>query len=225
MSLYLSRLTLNSKAPMRALSGLLIPNNANDRVDINHRLIWTLFSDGPDRARDFLWRADLRGQFFTLSSRPPQGNDLFYPPETKEFSPNLKPGDRLGFALRANATRNKQFEKGKFRRVDVVMDQLYEIKPENRANQRLKLAERVANDWMERQAATRGFAVRKLIMEDYHTVRINRKRGSDQAVHGILELKGTLEVIDSATFLSALAAGFGRAKAWGCGLMLIRRIN
>ena len=125
MSLYLSRLKLNSHAPMRALSGLLDPNDVNSRMDVNHRLIWTLFSDGPDRARDFLWRADLRGQFLTLSSRPPQANDLFCTPEIKEFSPKLQSGDKLGFMLRVNATRDKQFEWGKSRRVDVVMELLH----------------------------------------------------------------------------------------------------
>ena len=32
-----------------------------------------------------------------------------------------------------------------------------------------------------------------------------------------------IEVTDPPAFLARLAAGFGRAKAFGCGLMLIRR--
>ncbi len=223
MNLYLSRIKLNSHAPMRALSGLLEPNDLNARIDINHRLIWTLFSDGPDRSRDFLWRADFRNQFFTLSSRPPQANDLFGPLETKEFSPNLASGDKLGFVMRANATRAKQFKEG-VRRVCVVMEQLHEIEPKHRAEQRLKLAESAANDWMNRQAETRGFILRSLTVEDYRTIRIKRGQGNKRAVHGILDLRGTLDVDDPNTFLSALSTGFGRAKAWGCGLMLIRRI-
>lgn len=225
MSLYLSRLTLNSHASMRALSGLLDPKDENDRMDANHRLIWTLFSDGPSRERDFLWRADLRGQFYTLSARPPQGNDLFRPPEIKEFNPNLRSGDRLGFVLRANATRDKQITQGKFRRIDVVMELLYGIKPEHRAEKRLQLADSAANDWMNRQACKRGFNLGELIVEDYHTISIKRRRNKNQVVHGILDLKGTLEIADPATFISALAIGFGRAKAWGCGLMLIRRLH
>ncbi|MFC3119565.1 type I-E CRISPR-associated protein Cas6/Cse3/CasE [Jhaorihella thermophila] len=91
MSLYFSRLTLNRYAPTRALSGLLDPADDNARADAHHRLIWTLFGDARDRPRDFLWRADGRGRFFILSARPPLANDLFCPPETKEFAPQLAP--------------------------------------------------------------------------------------------------------------------------------------
>ncbi|MCY4050193.1 MAG: type I-E CRISPR-associated protein Cas6/Cse3/CasE [Gammaproteobacteria bacterium] len=223
MNLYLSRIKLNSDAPMKALAGILDPNDINTRMDINHRLIWTLFSDGSDQTRDFLWRADLRRQYFTLSSRLPQANDLFGPIETKEFSPNLKSGDKLGFVLRVNATRAKQFDEVS-RRVDVVMELLHEIEPKHRAEQRLKLADRAASDWMNRQSETRGFVLRSLTVEDYHTIRIKRGPGNNKAVHGILDLRGTLDIDDPDTFLSALSTGFGRAKAWGCGLMLIRRI-
>ncbi len=41
--------------------------------------------------------------------------------------------------------------------------------------------------------------------------------------HGVLDLEGEIEVTDPAAFATALAQGFGRAKAWGCGMMLIRR--
>jgi len=36
-------------------------------------------------------------------------------------------------------------------------------------------------------------------------------------------MTGALEIADPAAFLARLAQGFGRAKAFGCGLMLIRR--
>jgi CRISPR system Cascade subunit CasE len=38
-----------------------------------------------------------------------------------------------------------------------------------------------------------------------------------------LDLSGVLEVQDGEPFLAALLSGFGKAKAFGCGLMLIRR--
>ena len=40
---------------------------------------------------------------------------------------------------------------------------------------------------------------------------------------GLLDLSGTLRVSDPATFAARLGQGFGRARAFGCGLMLIRR--
>ena len=36
-------------------------------------------------------------------------------------------------------------------------------------------------------------------------------------------LRGALEVTDDERFLARVLAGFGRAKAFGCGLMLLRR--
>ena len=43
------------------------------------------------------------------------------------------------------------------------------------------------------------------------------------ATFSVLDLEGVLEVIDPAMFLQHLSTGFGRAKAFGCGLMLIRQ--
>ena len=40
---------------------------------------------------------------------------------------------------------------------------------------------------------------------------------------GVLDLEGVIAVTDPALFLPKLVQGFGRAKAFGCGLMLIRR--
>jgi CRISPR system Cascade subunit CasE len=40
---------------------------------------------------------------------------------------------------------------------------------------------------------------------------------------GVLDLEGVLVVSDPARLCHCLAHGFGRAKAFGCGLMMIRR--
>lgn len=230
MSLYFSRLTLNRYAPTRALSGLLDPADDNARADAHHRLIWTLFGDARDRPRDFLWRADGRGRFFTLSARPPLANDLFCPPETKEFAPQLAPGDRLLFSLRANATRDraavsrmeKSARRGQSRRVDVVMDLLRDVPGPDRAVERMRLAQQAAEGWMARQGAAKGFTPHKVAVQDYRVLNLGRG-GRRGLTHGVLDLTGEIEVTDPAAFLPALASGFGRAKAWGCGLMLIRR--
>lgn len=221
MSLYFSRLTLNPDPSTRALAQLLNPHGVSDKADAHHRLIWTVFSDGTDRARDFLWRYDGHGRFFTLSARPPKAHDLFLPPECKAYEPDLRGGDRLTFTLRANATRDRARATSN-RRVDVVMDLLRAVPKGARAEERMKLAQTAGEAWMARQGAAKGFAPRKTVVEDYTTLELGRKRRQG-ATFGILDLSGEIEVIDPALFLPALASGFGRAKAWGCGLMLIRR--
>ena len=46
-------------------------------------------------------------------------------------------------------------------------------------------------------------------------------RGQPQ--FGVLDMTGVLALEDPTAFLARLSAGFGRAKAFGCGLMMIRR--
>ncbi|MBK1634167.1 type I-E CRISPR-associated protein Cas6/Cse3/CasE [Rhodovulum adriaticum] len=222
MTLYFSRIRLARNPSTQALASLLTPSEAGPRHSAQHKLLWAAFADGPDRRRDFLWREDHDGTFLTLSARPPQPMDLFAPHEVKPFAPALAPGQMLDFVLRANATRMKR-DTG--RRVDVVMDALHDLPKGTRAPERLAAASREGAAWLGRQGAAAGFRVDSAVAGDYATVALPGHRGprKGQPQFGILDLEGRIEVTDPAVFLSHLARGFGRAKAFGCGLMLIRR--
>lgn len=221
MSLYLSRLTLSRTPAAAALDALLNPEDKDARLDAHHRLLWSLFTDGPDRRRDFLWRDEGKGVFLTLSARPPQANDLFEAPQVQDFAPALAPGDRLAFALRVNATRDRAGAG----RVDVVMDALHALPPEDRAGARMALAQREGAAWLAGQGARSGFRLIRVEVGDYATVTLPGYRGTrkGQPQFGILEMTGLLEVTDPAALVARLGQGFGRAKAFGCGLMLVRR--
>lgn len=238
--LYLSRIRLARNPATKALAPLLSPAHRPLRLSAQHSLLWSVFSDGPDRRRDFLWREERSGDFFTLSSRPPVQTDLFEPHQVREFAPDLAPGDRLAFRLRCNATRTEKSgvttDSGKERKrhVDLVMDALYQIpgrrdlpagEESRRARERLKLAQEVGREWLSRQGARAGFRTLLVETTDYMTVALPGFRGArkGQPRFGVLDLAGRIEVTDPALFLSQLAIGFGRAKAFGCGLMLIRR--
>jgi len=222
MTLYLSRLTLNRKAGAKALLPLLNPADPSQAADAHHRLIWMSFSDSHARSRDFLWRHDGDGRFMTLSARPPLVHDLFLPPESKIFCPNLRSGDCLHFLLRANATRMRRQGPRRSKRVDVVMDRLHDLHPTERTARRPALVQEAAQEWMANLGARCGFEAKQILAEDYTTLELGRKRRQG-ATLGILDMSGLVTVTDPARFLMALAQGFGRAKAWGCGLMLIRR--
>lgn len=221
MTLYLSRLRLSQSPSAQALSGLLNPGDPARRMDAHHKLLWAVFSDGPERQRDFLWREDSAGVFLTLSARPPLASDLFTPHEVKDFAPVLAAGDQLAFSLRANATRAR---KG-VGRVDVVMDALYGIPSGARAEDRMILAQPAGSDWLAGQGAKAGFRLIHAEVGDYSTFTLPGFRGprKGQPQFGILEMTGVLHVTDPAAFTAQLVQGFGRAKAFGCGLMLIRR--
>lgn len=221
MSLYLSRLHLSRDPAVTALNALLDPDDAGRRQDAHHRLLWSAFAGDPDARRDFLWRAESGGRFWVLSARPPLGGPLFAPPEVRQFAPDLAAGDMLAFVLRANATRDR---KG-VGRVDVVMDALHGVAKNDRAAQRMAVAQQAAGEWLAAQGARNGFTPEALAVEDYSTMALPDHRGqrAGQPQFGVLDMTGRLRVTDPAAFLARLAAGFGRAKAFGCGLMLVRR--
>jgi CRISPR system Cascade subunit CasE len=60
-------------------------------------------------------------------------------------------------------------------------------------------------------------------VDGYETLRLNRD-GAAPIRFSRLDFQGVLRVDDPARFLTRLAAGFGRSRAFGCGLMLIRRV-
>lgn len=243
MTFYLSRVTLARNPATTALKALIDPMEGHDRdrlydpergrsMDAHHRLIWALFAGDPDRTRDFLWRAQGDGRFLILSSRQPasDGAGLFLPPEIKPFAPDLRVGDRLGFVLRANATRTrKAAPDARAKRVDVVMDALHALPSgcasDARRNARMAAAETAGRDWLARQGEGAGFQLGDFAAADYSVIplptHIGPRKGQPQ--FGVIEMAGCLTVTDPAAFLGRIVHGFGRAKAFGCGLMLIRR--
>jgi len=224
--MFLSRLTLRRTPDVTALAQVLNPSAEGRRLDAHHRLIWSVFAGDPDARRDFLWRDMGQGTFLVLSPREPGESALFERPETNLFAPDLRAGDCLAFVLRANATRTVTEADGRKRHRDVVMEALTPLPQSARASARLELAQQAGKRWMEGQGARAGFRVAGAGVTAYRVAETLPRRSPGRSAgprFGILDLEGTAEVTDPAAFLDKLARGFGRAKAFGCGLMLIRR--
>ncbi|RMF76968.1 MAG: type I-E CRISPR-associated protein Cas6/Cse3/CasE [Planctomycetota bacterium] len=215
--LYLSRLTLRSEPAVESLMAALLPAGKTD-FESDHRLIWSLFAE-PGRKRDFLWRRERAGRYFVLSRRPPDPASPLFKVETKPFEPVLAAGDRLAFALRVNATVDRAGA-----RHDVAMDLLRAHPPGARADKRFTLAEKAARAWLETRSADAGFTLEALALEGYRAVRL-RRRNAEPGCLGVFDLAGRLVVTEPECFVDRLARGFGRARAFGCGLMLIRRVS
>jgi CRISPR system Cascade subunit CasE len=226
-ALWLSRACLREDAGLAALTPVLLPEEANARVSMSHRLVWTLFGDTADRQRDFLWREDKPGQFMLLSARRPEPG-LLFTLETKPFAPLLEPGDRLRFMLRVNPTVTRA-QPGRLRgiRSDVVMDALKPLAKTERAAERAALISSAAADWLCERATDSGFALEAMTADGFEQMKVARATAADPKRppirFSVLDLEGVLAVTDPARFVAAVAAGFGRARAFGCGLMLIRR--
>ena len=241
MSHYITRVALDRHAPEQALRPLLDPIDKNKMLDAHRRLMWILF---PDRnaKRDFLWRAEGQGRFLVVSSRKPQSSRLFKPLESKSYEPALAIGDDLAFVLRVNATKDRpsrlvggHSSDGnrsllKDRRVDIVMHSMQEralnggvTGIDSRAARRMEIANTAARQWLQAQGRRRGFLINSLYVEDYRVLKLGRGRGRE-ATFGVLDLVGKLTVQEPDSFTHTLLHGIGRARSFGCGLMLVRRV-
>lgn len=227
MTLFLVQARLRRDASVAALAPLLMPEDAHERALAAHRLAWSLMPADPDAKRDFLWREEAPGRFMLLAARPPAPSTLF-DIACKPFAPELAVGDRLHFVLRANPTVARHQPGRRGRREDVVMHALYALpgKPEGgRPAARAELIVSQGTAWLTKLGERHGFVAdtTRLAVDGYQLLSIPRAPGTQPIQFATLDFQGLLTVTDPATFVAKLAHGFGRARAFGCGLMLIRR--
>lgn len=237
-TLFLSRAALRREAPVAALAPVLLPDDGDARVNATHRLIWSLFADAPERSRDFLWRDESGGggrlgqRFYILSARPPEDRLGLFDIESRRFEPRLAKGDRLRFSLRANPTvAAKQPGAKRGKRIDPVARELAKLPKEKRAERRYEITTEVGQTWLANQGERAGFMLPadpttgrpRLSVDGANWRVVPRGKGRSPMSFGVLDFEGELEVSDPDAFLATLPQGFGKAKAFGCGLMLIRR--
>jgi len=232
LTLSRARLRASRGEALSAIAPLLIPDDNNKRAGHGHRVLWLLFQDIPDAERDFLWRDENNGRYLILSRRPPTDPHGLFELDIKAFEPSLRVGDRLAFSLRANPvmaskaalTPDQRAKRARGKKVDVVMHALKDVRTEDRAAQRDRIAVDAGTGWLTSQGQRAGFnLVGQPHIDGYTQVPVERRRGRP-AGFSVLDFKGVLEITDPGMFLAKLAHGFGSAKAFGNGLMLIRRV-
>ncbi len=223
--MFLTRARLRRDRGLAALAPVLLPAGQDARADVGHRLVWSLFGDTADRRRDFLWREQEPGVFLLLSARPPEDRvGLFDLDPPKPFAPVLAAADRLAFLLRANAVVARGTGPGiRGKRRDVVTDALARLPAAERAERRREVMADAGAAWLVRQGVAAGFRPLGGIAVEGNEWRCIPREGRMPITFNVLDLAGRLEVTDPERLLPALAHGFGRGKAFGCGLMLIRR--
>lgn len=225
--MYLSRVRLRRDASVSTLAPLLLGKTGRGGASQQpgHHLVWSLFADGFQRQRDFLWREMERGMFYILSARWPEDrHGLFEIAEPKSFTPSLAAGDRLCFALRANPVIRRRTDRRRSVKHDVVMDALRNSEGD-RAGMRLRAVQEQGLAWLERQGEKSGFDILSdsVRIDGYEQHRVNRKGPARAMEYSTIDFEGLLTVRDPAALLTAIAHGFGASRAYGCGLMLIRR--
>jgi CRISPR system Cascade subunit CasE len=93
-----------------------------------------------------------------------------------------------------------------------------------RAFERERLVQDAGADWLRKQGERSGYTlIGEPVVTGYTYIPIERTAGRHLAGFLVLNFAGEIEVREPDSFLEKLAAGFGGAKAFGNGLMLIRR--
>ena len=231
LTLSRARLRASRGEALSAIAPLLIPDDKKQQAGHAHRVLWLLFQDIPDTKRDFLWRDEGDGRYMILSQRPPTDPLGLFELASKEFAPDLAIGDQLAYTLRANPVvaskparqAADQGTRARGQKIDVVMQALHAVPKAERGMVRDQIASAAGHAWLASQGSKAGFKLpAPPLIDGYAQIPVERKRGRP-AGFSVLDFKGLLEITDPAAFVAKLTAGFGSAKAFGNGLMLIRR--
>ena len=226
---YLSRVCLKQDASVSALAPLLLDqaHKPSKTRHPAHHLVWSLFADHADRRRDFLWREMRTGVFLVLSDRQPvDHHGLFHIDRPKLFSPNLQAGDRLRFSLRANpVVRRRDGKRRRSNKHDVVMDALRSLPASRRSLHRLEVMRSAGVEWLVQAGSKAGFKLSEsdVSVDGYAQHRVARRGTAPTMKYSTLDFEGTLTVCEPSVLVSRITQGFGSAKAYGCGLLLVRR--
>ena len=206
------------------LSRVEIPWEAARNPYELHRQLWQFF---PGEAREtrssdeevrqgFLFRVEEhrpgRSARLLVQSRrtlaPASGLNVV---GTRELHPQPSPGQRLAFLLTANP-------------IKTIVDAEREAKPNKKSEKsRVPLIrEEEQREWLRRKLQMAAAIEVAAVLP--HPPMYFRK-GARGGKLVTVTFEGVLRVLDSAALMSCLENGIGPAKAFGCGLLLVRRIR
>ncbi|HFW1990179.1 TPA: type I-E CRISPR-associated protein Cas6/Cse3/CasE [Salmonella enterica subsp. enterica serovar Saintpaul] len=211
--MYLSRITLHTAQ--------LVPSQLLHLVErgeyVMHQWLWELFPGGKER--QFLYRREeLQGafRFFVLSQERPAESAIF-DVQCRPFAPELSVGQILCFTLRANPTICKA---GK--RHDLLMEAKRQVKTQPDSRDIWTYQQQAALEWLSRQGEQNGFSLREASVDAYRQQQIRREKSRQMIQFSSVDYAGVLVVNNPVLFLQRLVQGYGKSRAFGCGMMLIK---
>lgn len=207
-----------------------------------HQWLWRFFPAPDGAPRDFLFRrrdADGLPRFYVVSSRAPEAASAAWRVQSRPYQPRLQRGARLTFELRANPVVSRT-ENGKTHRHDVVMDAKKQLLNERGLSNwndwptdqltvdghpdprpaLYDLVQQTCVTWLAARAEHHGFELAPSTVTASAYQQHAGKGG--ELRFSTVDLAGELIVTDGDRFTRALTQGIGRAKAFGCGLLLVR---
>ena len=208
-----------------------------------HQWLWQYMAATAGTPRDFLFRrrdsANNSPGFYLVSARKPEPISEAWDVKWLNYDPNLQTGQQFAFELRANPVVSHKVD-GKVHRDDVVMREKKKLLAEKNlahwsdwtSNDPEKpllydLVQSTCVHWLNKRAEYCGFKMvttndgaKKIRVDGYAQHRVEKK----DIRFSTVDFTGELVVTDVALFKQTLFAGIGHAKAFGCGLMLVKRI-
>lgn len=181
-----------------------------------HKELWKLFPDDPDANRDFLFHlshveynfAEILMQSFR---QPRHSHPSARILACKEYSLFLQNEQRLRFILVANPIKTINDESGR-----------KNAKGEIKKCRVPLLKEEDQRDWIVRKLQNAA-VLETLVIDPASPLKFRKNKEERVGKIQSVSFQGVLKVREPEIMHSLLLNGIGPAKAFGCGLMLIRR--
>ncbi len=182
-----------------------------------HRALWKLFHEDADANRDFLFHVGQSdrnyAEIIMQSSRKPEKSaNATKIIASKEYNPIFLAGYRLRFLLIANPIK-----------------MIHDEGERKNANGEIKkcrvplIREDDQRAWFERKLGAAA-SLETLIVDPVSSIKFRKAREDRAGKIQPVSFQGILRVEDAEAMTALLKAGIGPAKAFGCRLMLVRRI-
>lgn len=189
---------------------------------IIHQLVADLFGDRDDRGYLYrvVSRAPREANVLVLSrAEPTPGPERAWGRtsglESRAYDPELEAGQHLDYEIRINATRVVTQDDGSKPRFD-VWDVVFEEEPDTE-----RTPHDVYHEYLKRKLDGIAQLLDCRVVERGMTKVARADRRSIPFV--ATNLIGSLRVTEPKRLLEEMARGFGRSKAFGCGLLCLSR--
>jgi CRISPR system Cascade subunit CasE len=210
----------------------IVADDAGKPAEQAHRALWSLFEDGSDAKRDFLWRDEGDSRYALLSQRPPVDAQGLFELKSQPLA-ELRAGDTFSFVLRVNPVitsartpdeLDKHGNRARGQKIDVVQQAMKRVPKGASLAQRAQATYDAGHAWLVAQGSKAGFKLTvPPVVATYAPAPVEGQKARIIAFTE-LDFSGQIEITDADAFAAKLATGFGSAKAYGNGLMLISQV-
>ena len=203
------------------LSKIHIPWRLSKNSYHLHQALWKLYPERGDEQRNFLYRVEQLergiGTHILMQSmiRPQQSEDSPVILDWREYNPVFSSGQRLRFRLRANPVKTiKDSRKGTVEKKGKTYTKTVRVP---------LIHEEQQQAWLERKL--QGIAQLETLIIQPEPILYFRKTKENRSgkIQPVL-FDGILRITDPDAFSALFQTGIGPAKAFGCGLLTVKRV-